>query len=101
MSVEMEQLKQIDPDYSAPRNDTRDETEASCFCYKENYDSEDGWRSGGRSPPSSKDELKYYMRCESLCCSTSAGEWCYERGINRCFCCFEGMDSLFSFFFWW
>ena len=81
----MEPLPQVDPDYSTPNNGTSN---------GENMDAEDGWGSGGRAPPLNKDELKYFMRCESLCCSTSAGKLCYDRGINRCLCCFEGMDSL-------
>ena len=86
-AIELEPLEPADPNYQPP--ESRDQT--SCFCCpsQDQGDLEDGWTTGGRAPASSKEELKYFIRCESLCCSTGVGNKLYENGITRCFCCFD------------
>ena len=43
----------------------------------------------GRAPPESQEDLKHFMRCESICYSTGIGNRLYRSGITRCFCCFD------------
>lgn len=55
----------------------------------------DGWETGGRAPAKTKEELRYYMRCKTLCCplGSACSNRCYEAGMTRCWCCFDRMHD--------
>jgi len=46
---------------------------------EEEEDQDDGWKTGGRAPAMSKENLKYYLKCDDFCCFQSLAKSCYDR----------------------
>ena len=55
---------------------------------KPSFDEVDGWKTGNREPPSDKEKVREYMRCDvvgfndSCCCNDTSK-------CTKCWCCFD------------